>query len=310
MQNKIIVCFLFSLLTGCDQIATQEQFKEAFSEPSGTQTLIDVPALPVIQSAITQISVKMTENYDPATIQLICSLARSEITKEQAIQLLNRDGVDLSTVQSEGSKYSLLVNNDQKRRQQVCAVWIAANVVKPLTEDEMIEPQKNDVKESENDKKKGENSTEKILNKERVSFSLAVKMSILRTNAEFYSLIASGLGKQKGLSLDMYTQKVSTKFFEYAPLYLKRVQELYLPSTDGYQLLRYDSGNYAFQTSGGYAFSRDGAETLLMYQGINWLGRGEIMGKKYFFPVNYFPSTLTKNKTEGTRQPDSKSLTR
>ncbi|RLM19243.1 hypothetical protein BIY29_16955 [Brenneria alni] len=138
------------------------------------------------------------------------------------------------------------------------------------------------------EKKQKKTVYDNVINNDKLMSVLAVKTSIARSNAEYFALIAATLEEQPGLSLEAYTVEVKKKFSALAPHYLKRVQSLYSPSAKGYKLISLNQGDYNFKTDGGYTFSRDQSGALLTYNGINWLGNGDIMGKKYALQVSFF----------------------
>lgn len=163
---------------------------------------------------------------------------------------------------------------------------------KSPSEDEVTIQKTRKIEEKGQNKGKERTVTENVLSNAKVAEILAIKLSILRANAEIYALIASELEKTPELTLEEYAHAVSKKFSALSPFYLKRIQELYSPEPNSYHLTQLGSRDYAFNTDGGYRFSRDGGNALLTYRGINWLGHGDIMGKDYKIILSYFPDTL------------------
>ncbi|MFE8047421.1 MULTISPECIES: hypothetical protein [Brenneria] len=261
-------------------------------------TLLTIPALPVIQNTIKSMSPQITESFDLSMIQRICLLARGEATKEQVRISLEKDGINPATIPVRGHALSPLVNDDQYSRQLLCATYIASSILMPLDSEEITVKTPREIKEKKDKKTVYDN----VINNDKLMSVLAVKTSIARTNAEYFALIAVTLEKQPGLSLEAYTIEVKKKFSALASHYLKRVQSLYSPSAKGYKLISLNEGDYTFNTDGGYTFSRDHSGALLTYDGINWLGKGEIMGEKYALQVSFFSpevmSALNTDKNE------------
>lgn len=84
-------------------------------------------------------------------------------------------------------------------------------------------------------------------------------------------------------------------FSELSSYYLLRVKQLYSPDTNGYLLTAINKeGDYAFSSSGGYSFTRTDNTILLSYQGVNWLGRGKLLGSDYVLKAKIFPEEATK----------------
>lgn len=62
-------------------------------------------------------------DVDIAAIQKICMLARGEVTKAVVKESLKRDGIKLAPIPQSGSPMSLLINDDNKGRQTMCAAY-------------------------------------------------------------------------------------------------------------------------------------------------------------------------------------------
>lgn len=292
--------FLTTLLSACDNAKTGVPVvpkaettpgaaqpvvapkKPAAAEPA--TILLSIPALPIIQNSVKTLVPALNAEFDLAAVQKVCFLAREEASKEQIAVLLKREGVDVSKIPQQGAPLSLLVNDDQKGRQTLCAAWVATSLLDPLNTSDITEQQTREVKE----KNKIRKIAVDVISNGKLQPSLATKTAIARANAEFYGLIASGLASHPGQSLESYSSTIKKQFSVLAPAYLKRVQELYSPSDKGYQLTSLNNGSYSFTTDGGYHFAYDRDGVLLTYNGINWLGKGQIMGKQYDVNVNYF----------------------
>jgi len=293
MKSKFLTVLLLLLLAGCDKPAQKSSVEPAVTPPAAEKTLIDFPALTVIENTVSQLVPKLDDQFDISVIQRICLLARGEVSKEKIIESIKKDGLlDPATIPAQDHPLSLLVNDDQKKRAEVCAAWLASWAARPPSEDEITIQKTRRIQEKGQEKGKERTVTESVLSSDKVAEILAIKLSILRTNAEIYAFIAGELEKTPGLSLEEYTRTVGKTFSALSPFYLKRVQELYSPEPNSYHLTQLSAGGYAFHTDGGFNFSRDGGNALLSYRGINWLGRGDIMGKDYKVVVSYFPDAL------------------
>ncbi|WP_300001064.1 hypothetical protein [uncultured Cedecea sp.] len=292
MNIKFFTALLLLLiLPGCDQPQPQPDVKPAVASPAAPEkTLIDFPALTVIENTVNQLAPKLDAQFDISVIQRICLLARGEISKQRIIESIKQDGIlDPATIPAQNHPLSLLINDDQNKRAEVCAAWLASSAIRAPSEDEVTVRKTRKIEENKQKKEKERTVTEKVLNNDKITEILAVKLSILRANAEVYALIASELEKTPGLSLEEYTHAAGKIFSALSPYYLKRIQELYAPEPNSYHLTQLSTRDYAFNTDGGYRFSRDGGNAQLTYRGINWLGHGHIMGKDYKIAVSYFP---------------------
>ncbi len=299
---KLIPLILLPLLLiSCDRVSPAISNKPTAAPDKAVATaapqvkkLIAFPALPVIENAVSQLAPQINAQFDLSVIQRICVLARGEVSKERILESIKQDGMDPATIPSQGHALSLLVNDDQSKRAQLCAAWLALGADRAPAPDEITLLQTRKIQEKGHSKVKERTVTENVLSKYKVTEILAVKLSVLRANAEIYALIASELEDDPGLSLEAYTRTASRKFTALAPYYLKRIQELYAPQLASYHLTLLNSGEYSYYTDGGYEFSRTVSGALLTYRGINWLGRGQIMGKNYQLHVSYFPEPLIK----------------
>lgn len=296
MNIKFLTAILLLLLAGCDKPPRKPSV-----EPAATpavvpeKILIDFPALTIIENTVSQLAPKLDTQFDISVIQRICLLARGEVSKERVIESIKQEGLlDPASLPAEGHPLSLLVNDDQKKRAEVCAAWLASWAARAPSEDEVTVQKTRKIQEKEQNKGKERTVTESVLSNEKTADILAIKLSALRANAEIYAFIASELEKTPGLSLEEYARAAGKTFSTLSPFYLKRVQELYSPEPNSYHLTQLSARDYAFNTEGGYSFSRDGGNALLTYRGINWLGRGYIMGKDYKIAVSYFPDAMVE----------------
>ncbi|PKH22374.1 hypothetical protein CIG19_13815 [Enterobacterales bacterium CwR94] len=288
-KKSLVIVALSLMSAGCDNAKSQPN--ETVST-TAQATLIPMPALPIIQNTLRQMAPTLQGEFDLSVIQRICLLARGEVTLERVRHSLINDGVDPDSIPMQGHPLSYLVNQDQAGRQTLCAAWLANSVTLPLDRNEFVEKRPREIIEKENKKTLTKTLWDETIVEEQLNTVLASKMSLLRANAEFYALIANELAQKRGQTLDQYAAEVKSTFAAAAPYYLKRVQEHFSPSAKGYQLTAYQQGNYAFTTDGGYHFARDAHETLLTYGGMNWLGKGEIMGEKYVLYVALFPEQV------------------
>ncbi|MCS3431643.1 hypothetical protein [Klebsiella sp. BIGb0407] len=285
------------LLAGCDRPeqkpSVQPQVAASVEPVVPEKIVIDFPALTIIENTVAQLAPKLNNQFDISVIQRICLLARGEVSKERVIESIKRDGhFDPAKIPAQDHPLSLLVNDDQEKRAEMCAAWLASWAARIPDEDEITVQKTRKIEEKGQNKGKERTVTENVLSNDKVAEVLAVKLSVLRANAEIYAFIASELEKMPGLTLEEYARAAGKTFSALSPYYLKRVQELYSPEPGSYHLTQLGTRGYAFNTDGGYYFSRDGGNALLTYRGINWLGRGDIMGKDYKIAVSYFPDTL------------------
>ncbi len=303
MNIKSLTALSLLLLAGCDQPYIEPIMKPSVAPPVVPEkVLIDFPALTVIENTVAQLAPKLDAQFDISVIQRICLLARGEVSKEKVIESIKQEGLlDPATIPAQNHPLSLLVNDDQKKRAEVCAAWLTNWATRVPSKDEITIQKTRKTQKKEQNKEEERTETESVLSNDKIAETLAIKLSILRANAEIYAFIASELEKTPGLSLEEYTRAVRKTFSALSPFYLKRIQELYSPDPNSYHLTQLSTGDYTFYTDGGYNFSRDGGNALLTYRGINWLGRGDIMGKDYKIAVSYFPDALIEASLQASR---------
>ncbi|WP_236193622.1 hypothetical protein [Pseudomonas faucium] len=272
-------------LPGCDQlVGPLGSAKPALL----TQHTTSVPALPIVQSAVKSMAPKLDATFDESVIQRVCLLARGEVSQEQIWRSLEQDGLKPGAIPANGHPLSMLVNDDQPGRQLACASYVAASVFTPLDPADYTVRVPGTVGKA----KAGATPDGEAVDNQKLMTLLAVKMSIARANAEYFALIAGALERYDGLPMDDYARSVKSMFDAMAPHYLKRVQALYSPSANGYRLLAVNAQGYRFISDGGYAFTLDGGSVRLTYEGMNWLGMGEILGKRYEVKAQLFSSEV------------------
>lgn len=294
----VVLLCAASLISACDRPAAKQVPGEATVQenapmPKVGTYYVDMAALPLIQNTIRLMAAQPKGDVDIAAIQKICLLARGEVTKVVVKESLKRDGIKLESIPQSGSNMSLLINDDNKGRQTLCAAYIANNLNSPLDRTQFMEKKAETI--SDNNKKKITVYKEQV-NPTRLSDTLATNMAVARANAEVYALIASLLRDEPGLSPEQYSVKAKKIFSELSPYYLLRVRQLYSPDANGYLLTAINKeGDYAFSSSGGYSFTRTDNTILLSYQGVNWLGRGKLLGSDYVLKAKIFPEEATKS---------------
>lgn len=248
---------------------------------------VHMAALPLISNTIKTMGPEFKNGFDITSIRDVCRLARGETTKENVRKFLNTRGINPDSIPESGNNLSILINNDDAGRKSLCAAYIASGVESPLDRDQFVEKRR-----VRNPKGKDYSYEEKV-NPAKLSDLLAARLASARVNAEVYSLIASLLAQKKGLTSEEYYRETRDLFIKLSPYYLKRIQVLFTPDLSGYILTSADNkGDYSFVSTGGYTFTRTEASTLLTYRGVDWLGKGNILGYKYWIEVQDIPHDI------------------
>ncbi len=209
----------------------------------------------------------------------VCALARGESTQQQVAQALLQQGIDLSRVPQQGHPLSLLVDPDMPRRITACAAYIATSVMSvPKTTEFMVEA----TTASASGKKKLNVDPQKL------SYFLGIQLAVAKADADFFALIATRLEKTSGLTLEQYNQQAKTLFADIAPLYLRRVRELYAQGQNvQYTLVEYSDSDFKFTSDNGYFFEFGYDGLNLSFNRIPWFGAGKLLGKTYLLNVDY-----------------------
>ncbi|HFD6782127.1 TPA: hypothetical protein ACF3ML_005943 [Pseudomonas aeruginosa] len=269
---------LLALLVGCDNSTHIVAAK--------TSQGVALPALSIIQSAVMELVPMLNGQRNEMMMNQVCALARGESTQQQVAQNLLQQGIDLSRVPQQDHPLSLLVDPDMSRRITACAAYIATSVMMvPKNAEFMAEV----TTAPAVDKKKLN------IDMQKLNYFLGIQLAVAKADADFFALIATRLEKTPGLTLEQYNQRAKTMFADIAPLYLRRVKELYtLGQNVQYMLIEYSDSSFKFASNSGYLFE-------FGYDGLNlssnrtpWYGAGKLLGKTYLLDVDYFANPPVK----------------
>ncbi|MFT0475619.1 hypothetical protein ACMSI6_17045 [Pseudomonas antarctica] len=253
-----------------------------------------VPALPVIQDAIVQMSPKFNEASKAPMMEQLCALARGEVKQEQVNAFLKQQGVDAQTLPQQGSPFSLLINGDQPGQATACAAYLATSVLSTVNAAEFMIPVVAPAANGQPEK-----SSLQIDNA-LLTQALSIKLAVARANADVFALIAVELQHRPGLTVEQYREQTGQLFARLAPTYLHRIKEQLPPANTQYELLQMDNSRFVFKSSVGsvFEFGRNGL--ILRQGGIVWYGKGRLMGQEYPLQVEYFPAAVERLLTSPT----------
>ncbi|QOY72983.1 hypothetical protein [Pseudomonas sp. OST1909] len=269
----VAVCCIF-LLSGCD--FNKDSSKSAAVVKS---TRILVPALPIIQDAVFELSPLYEGRRNAEVMEQLCGVARGMIKIEQIKVFLKRKGVDAEKIANDKDQFSLLLSNDQDAQVSACAAYLATSVLTTVDVSEFA-------RASTAASKDGVPAMSTLeVDSKLLSQALPVKLALARTNADVFSQIAVQLQKTPGLTIPQYRERAKILFSQLSPHYLSYIGDnLPLRGTQ-YQLVQADEHRFSFVSSAGAVFEF-GIDGLVFRQnGIVWYGGGKLLGHNYALDV-------------------------
>ncbi|MBC3252465.1 hypothetical protein H8I91_19570 [Serratia fonticola] len=257
-----------------------------------TTNVVSYPLYTLISDTLVKMVPVVNDRRNAFMMQLICDLARDDKTQKNVNQILAGKGIDTGNIPSQGNPLSLLVNGDKTQQQKVCLAYIATTLFYPQSNDFLF-----DISE-------GKDPT-RTLNKERFAQEVKVRMAIAEATAQFYAVIASNIEIKKEMSYASYRKQIDAIAGQYAPLYFQNIKQNFYENKEIVLNKLLDNVDYTVIDASGRKISF--ADNSFSYSkgGVNWLGKGEILGKAYFIDIAVFSmkkkSGLDVKKSEKTR---------
>lgn len=262
--------------------------KESTSASSAERSQgVDIPAVPVIKSALFSLSDALVPNRNPLLMEQLCALARGEIQQGNINAFIQQQGGDAQTIPRQGHPLSLLVNGDRKTQIQACAAYLATTVMLPLDLNPLMSS-------APQEKTPGTGKPAPKIDQAKLQAILPGKLAIAQANADFFALIAAELQRRPGLTLEQYHQLSEDMFARLAPDYLRRLKEQAPPPETQYRVLQVDADQFAFISTTGAQYAYDFAGLNLQQNGIAWFAGGKLLGKGYFLKVAYLPESAKR----------------
>ncbi|BFI52668.1 Uncharacterised protein [Yersinia pseudotuberculosis] len=302
----------FSLATKYDEgFSGNVSYRGDLNDSPKTDPLwIPLPALPLIQQAVTELVPTVQGQYQERVMSQVCALARGERTQEQVAQTLRSYDIDISNIPPQGHPLSLLVSTDQSSRVIGCAAYIASSVMAiPKSDEFMVSTDK--PADALPGKKNEAASKEKTLSidPKKLAQYLQTQLAVAKANADIFAIIAVELEKKPGLTVNEYSVQIKKVFSEVASAYLQRVKALYAVGAGvNYKLITYSDEGFKFISNDGYLFEYGYDSLSLYFNRIPWYGSGKILGKEYFFSVSYIEPNLVKRIREEKREEKSEGV--
>ncbi|AWH89258.1 hypothetical protein [Limnobaculum parvum] len=239
------------------------------------KNILAIPALPIIQSTVVASAPTFGGGRHDGHMNILCALVRGDKTPEEVANYLKDNVIDTSNDKS----FSLFVGERRPEQDAACAAYIASTVLITPNFAEFLEP----TSDKSDDNKDGKQ--EFAINQERLNASLTTKLAVALANVDIFSLIARILPEK--LTVEAYRTEIARLFGLLAPVYMERVQA-YFHNGLTFNLLQMQNNQFTFTSSNGYVFNFDINGLSLKLGGINWYGRGQLMGQDHLLNVDYF----------------------
>lgn len=250
---------------------------------SKAKNILPIPALPIIQSSVMSLAPTFGGGRHDGHMNILCAYVRGEKTEADLAKYLEENKIEAT----DSNEFALFLGERRAEQSTACAAYIATTVLIAPNLAEFLEP----VRDANGKQKTKDGSPEFSMNQEKLKNSLTTKLAIALANSDVFALIANNL--PEGLTVDAYREEVSRLFAVLAPVYMERVQA-HFQTNQQFNLLQMQPNQFAFNSSTGYLFNYDVQGLSLQLGGINWYGRGQIMGQDYVLNVDYFTDKVVE----------------
>lgn len=281
MKLKTLVAALLvgTSLVGCEFPAQQAQAK-----PTTPLNWVSVPALPIIEEAVTSLAPtfqgKRTDQFMPQ----ICGMARGELTQEQVNTQLAKMNVDTTRIPRQSQDaVALLVNGDRAGQATACAAYQASDVLMAVNAKAFLK-----AVPATGDKSAEKAPPQLQLDDKALASVLPIKIAQARANADVFALIAENLQRAPGLSVAEYRERARELFSRLAPTYLARVPAKIPPANAGYQVNGLTDTRLDFSGIGIHFDYSVNNGLSLTQNGVLWYGKGQLLGQDYRLQAAYF----------------------
>ena len=237
--------------------------------------IVSIPTLSVIQQAVSTLVPFEEGRRNDFVMRQACALARGESSREQVLQVMKKQGVDLSVIPAKGHALSFLVTADRHQLNAACASYVATMVMFPPNFGDFMINAPDEVNV-------GANANKFEVEPKKLSEFLRVQLAISQANAELYMSIAVDLDGKPGLVLEQYEAEIRKLFIALAPKYLQKVKAFYVRGEgSNYKLLKISTDQLVFTSSLGYSYHYEDYDFELKLYGVPWLGKGKLLGRSY-----------------------------
>ncbi|WDH50947.1 hypothetical protein PUP75_18545 [Pseudomonas chlororaphis] len=281
LQLSLSLGFILALgLGGCGEQSASSSVKQPKA--------LDLPALPILQSAVLDLANTLVPHKNPLVMEQLCALAKGDIQQENVNAFIQQQGGNAQAIPAQGHPLSLLVNGDRKTQLSACAAYLASSVLLPLNLTELMVEAEHP--EPQDKSKKTEEPAPRI-DQAKLLATLPNRLAIAQTNADFFALIATELQRRPGLTLVQYRQMSIEMFTRLAADYVQRIKEQTPATGTEFKVLKLDSDQFIFISSTRTLFAYDFSGLKLQQNGMTWFGEGKLLGKDYFLKVAYLPES-------------------
>lgn len=270
---------------------------------------VNMPVANVISQALTGMTPLIEGKRNPFLMQLVCALARGEMTQEQVNQVLKDNNIMVESLSDNRSALSLLANKDLLAQQMSCSAYLATSLFEPASLKNYLTKKPLDA-EQKTAKEGKAIPTMKAVTFDAGQFNadMEVRLAIAKATAQMYAVIAANLAESPPLTWGQYQQRVAEIVADYAEEYLKSIAAFYAADSKApLESEAIQDNDFRIRNALGDMLEQHDGQTVLYSQGVKWLGEGRIFGKIDVVPVTVISGGTTETLLQKNTPKASKS---
>jgi hypothetical protein len=246
------------------------------------ENTVSYPVLPIIEAEVNRLRPIIGGRLTKDTMDNICSLALGKQSTEKILEGLTNKKIDIESLKHSKGPESLLVNNNENARIILCASYLV-NLPYSFPVVEILAKQ-GYMPDSNNNRNKliDKNGQTFVFEGTKLAPELRLRMAVLQTNAEFFSLIAKSLTSNQGKKLKEYHNDARNIFIRMSGDYLSKVESRYETLKNGGLYLEKVSDNELLFSYGSLQYHKRINSTTLSLSGVLWYGNNSLLGNQYF----------------------------
>lgn len=279
MNTKAFIIFLSLLIVGCDgeKISPEKTNKN-------TGNMIEFSSLPLIQKTLSEISPTFGGKRNDLIMRHICALSKGIESQDDFDKFFASKGIEPAKLASKDSGFALLAERDINKMHSACVSYMISSLAIPLQKSYYIK--------KINDKQ----YEEQKLSLELTNM-LRDRMKIAAASAEFLAIISAKLENSTVKSMEDVKKNIFLFVSENARYYYNLVDDEMIKSTsEDYNINTWSDLGISFSSSNGYSYDLKDGVLDLKYLGVDWYGRGKLLGKNYFIKLNVADYISNNNK--------------
>jgi hypothetical protein len=212
-----------------------------------------VAALPLIQQAITSRVPLFDGGWNQNIMGWVCQRASGELTNEQFVRLFQERHVDVQQLAGIDAGFNFISHLDESAAQQTCAAWMAATLLAPV-----------------------DAYGEAIRNGSDFQHKMVPLTPLVARMLDILADIAARTADRRYSDENEYQKAVWTLFSEQASEIVDQMLKAKYTRADYFR-----PGSRSMR----YQYQLENGQPLVMYNGVRWLGYGEIKGYRYLINI-------------------------